>query len=601
MVIDVTGNNKGAKLGIRRAGSWCAVAMVLAASTSVHAGSRPAVVIPLHGAVDEFLVESFHTRWQKAASGTFKLTVDIEEGKEDEPAAEVTAGTPQVVLLDLHVDGGTLDSAIQLADAIHKLHDEGVQETAALVHKPGSAAGTLLALAADALYMAPGARLMPLDPKSFNASASEEAKKKLLDAVERYSARRPRLKTLYRALVDPALDVQAVELEGREGQTLFLTSTELRQRLSQGDTAIVSSTRVAKKSSLPELDATKAEAVHLSRDTLETIGAVATQLGITSADLRTLSQKGDRETAPAAPGQAEGEETVEPVVPPAIPDTGPVVVMPLTGMVGDGWEHSVERRLEDVEAMDPPPALLIFEMDTYGGKLMNAFEISNRIFDLRDVRTVVYVNRKAISAGAFISVSADEIIMHRGSTLGDCQIVTQGGEAVRSEKIDTVLRADFRKFCRGKYPIALAEAMVMQNYEVHECVTHDGKTEYLKGQTFKNLTPTERERYKTTKRIIDSQTLLTMTDTEAEKYGFSKGSVDSLSEVLEHYGVADREVVEMPMNWSESLVRTLDMVGPLLLTLGILGIIIELKTPGFGVFGLVGLALVMVWMFLIRQ
>ncbi|NQT50906.1 hypothetical protein HQ576_02585, partial [bacterium] len=295
----------------------------------------------------------------------------------------------------------------------------------------------------------------------------------------------------------------------------------------------------------------------------------------------------------AAVTAATGEDAGKPHAPGDLRKAGPVVVIPLTGMVGDGWQHSIERRLREAEKLKP--ALIIFEMDTYGGKLMNAFEISNTLFDIQQPRTVAFINRKAISAGAFIAVAADEIIMRHGSTLGDCQIVSQEGEAVRKEKLDTVLRADFRKFCRGKYPTALAEAMVMEDYEVYECVTADGKTEYVKGQDFDGLTPAERERFATTKKIIDNRTLLTMTDTEAQRYGFSQKSVRTLDEVLEHYGMAGREVVELPMNWSESLVRTLDMIGPLLLTLGILGIIIELKTPGFGVFGLAGLALVTVF------
>jgi membrane-bound serine protease (ClpP class) len=43
------------------------------------------------------------------------------------------------------------------------------------------------------------------------------------------------------------------------------------------------------------------------------------------------------------------------------------------------------------------------------------------------------------------------------------------------------------------------------------------------------------------------------------------------------------------------MVRWLDRVGPVLLTLGILGILIELKTPGFGVPGILGLVLVAVF------
>ncbi len=577
---------------MRKSPGWIALAFLAAASAAGGAASRPAAIIPLHGKVDEFLIESFHKRVRAALQpDKSKIVVDI-EGK-GKLKLDVTRQQVKVILLDLHTANGTLASALQLADAIHHLVDERSVETVALVHEPGSPATTLLALACDTLFVAKDAKLVPLDPATFDAPQPKGGKEKLLAALDRYSRRRPRLKLFFHALVDPALDVQAVEFEGREGQTLFLTTEDFRKRLAAKEEPVASSIRVARAGSLPTLDAAKAEQVGVSSATLATIGAVATRLNIAGRDLRTLKQAKVPGKGPGAAAE-EGEEGEKEHEPPPIPPTGPIVVIPLSGMVGDGWEHSIKRRLR--EAKELKAALLIFEIDTYGGKLMSAFEISNTLFDLREPRTVVFINRKAISAGAFIAVAAHEIIMRRGSTFGDCQVVGgQDGKAIRSEKLDTVLRADFRKYCRGKYPTALAEAMVMEDYEVYECVTHDGKTEYVKGQDFENLTATELERYKTTKKIIDGRTLLTMTDTEAKKYGFSKASVRDLDEVLEHYGVAGREVVTLPMTWSESFVRTLDVVGPILLTLGILGIIIELKTPGFGVFGLVGLGLITVF------
>ena len=107
----------------------------------------------------------------------------------------------------------------------------------------------------------------------------------------------------------------------------------------------------------------------------------------------------------------------------------------------------------------------------------------------------------------------------------------------------------------------------------------------------------ERERFATHKTIDDKETLVTMNATEALERGFSRATVQSREEVLELYGMAGRPVEVLDITWSEGIVRVLDALGPILLGLGILGIIIELKTPGFGVFGLVGITLVSIFFF----
>jgi len=552
-------------------------------------GARVAVCIPLRGRVDDFLVESFHKRVREATSRA------VVGGRDKDKAR---ARPADVLIFDLQTTTGALAPALGLADAIHKLHDRGL-ETAALVREPGSAANTLLAVACDRLFMAKRARLAPLDPAAFDPPVSSKGRKQLLEAVERYSARRPRLLPFYQALVDPALEVHAVVFENRQSQTAFYLGKDYKRLVASPPSPIIRSERVAAAGSAPKLTAADAERVGVSRGTMESAGTLAARMNIAGRDFTTLEQKGQAVAAKAAPGKARAEAKAQKRA--RIRPIGAgtkVVFIPLDGMVGDGMLHSVKRRVRELAELDA--ALVVFEIDTYGGKLSSALDIGDLIFDLPKPRTVAYVNDKAISAGALISVACDQIFMQAGSELGDCGVVTPTGEQVKSEKIDSYVRARFRKFCEGKYPGALAMAMVTQDLEVYELETHDGKTEYLTKKDYNNLSPEKLERYKNPNNprlIVSSDELLTMTDTEAKQFGFSRASVKSREEILELCGLADREIVVLDWNWSEKLVRTLDTIGPVLLMLGILGIIIELKTPGFGVFGAVGLALLGVFFF----
>jgi membrane-bound serine protease (ClpP class) len=91
--------------------------------------------------------------------------------------------------------------------------------------------------------------------------------------------------------------------------------------------------------------------------------------------------------------------------------------------------------------------------------------------------------------------------------------------------------------------------------------------------------------------VIDKGKLLTLTTTEALKLRVADVRADSLEAVLEYLELTGAEIRRPAVNWAEQLVRffTHPVLSSALITIGILGIIVELRTPGFGVPGAVGL------------
>ncbi|MCB2030105.1 MAG: hypothetical protein KDH18_16370, partial [Rhodoferax sp.] len=91
--------------------------------------------------------------------------------------------------------------------------------------------------------------------------------------------------------------------------------------------------------------------------------------------------------------------------------------------------------------------------------------------------------------------------------------------------------------------------------------------------------------------LIDKGKLLTLTTDEALKYKVADHRAETLEEALEKAGLAGAEVRRLQVNWAEELVRMLThpVVSSILITVAMLGIIIELRTPGFGVPGALGL------------
>jgi len=76
---------------------------------------------------------------------------------------------------------------------------------------------------------------------------------------------------------------------------------------------------------------------------------------------------------------------------------------------------------------------------------------------------------------------------------------------------------------------------------------------------------------------------------EAVNLGFSKKTVKDLDSLLAEYGMTRANVVEtFELVWSEKLVIFLDKIAPFLLMIGLAGLYVEIKTPGLGAPGLIG-------------
>jgi len=237
-------------------------------------------------------------------------------------------------------------------------------------------------------------------------------------------------------------------------------------------------------------------------------------------------------------------------------ERAPVYRIPVTGTVEMGLAPFVARALE--EAAGAGAAAAVLDIDTPGGRIDAAWEIIDAVRDA-GVQVVAYVNRRALSAGAMIALSADELYMRPGSTIGAATPVVGDGQRA-SEKMVSAMRSEFRALAeeRGFDP-AIAEAMVDENVAV-EGISEAGR-------------------------------LLTLTTVEAVDLGVAGAEVEDWADLVASLGLSDAPVHEVSPNWAERIVRLLTnpLLAPLLLSLGFMGLIIEIRTPTFGLAGAVGL------------
>ena len=263
--------------------------------------------------------------------------------------------------------------------------------------------------------------------------------------------------------------------------------------------------------------------------------------------------------------------------------TGEIRIIPISGEVSPAMASFIERAVESSQGA----SLVIFEMDTFGGRVDSALKIVDTISSL-SVPSVAWVKTKAISAGALIALSADSLYMAPGTTIGDCAPISVGkdGPQMLGEKFQSPLRAKFRALARKNgYSEALAESMVSEDLEI-VAFESGGRTEYMERQVYGDL----KEKPDHVRTVVRKGELLTMDDVEAGAFGFSKATVKSTAEVARALGKGEVSVTRIEPTWSEGLSGWILTFTPLLMIIGLGALYTEMKAPGFGVFGMVGLS-----------
>ena len=196
---------------------------------------------------------------------------------------------------------------------------------------------------------------------------------------------------------------------------------------------------------------------------------------------------------------------------------------------------------------------IIIEITTLGGRVDSALKMTEAIMN-SDIEVVVYVQNRAVSAGALITISADKIFMAPGSQIGAAE------PRPNDEKTVSFVKAEFGATAeaRGRRT-DVAEAMVDKNIEIEGLVA--------KGE------------------------ILSMKASQAKEFGYADAILDSREDVLEEMGWTDLDIVETEFSFAMRIAQfvTSYEVASLLLSIGTIAIIIELGTQGFGLPGIAGI------------
>ena len=260
----------------------------------------------------------------------------------------------------------------------------------------------------------------------------------------------------------------------------------------------------------------------------------------------------------------------------------------LSGDVEPVMNDFVRRAIS--QARQENPDYILFEINTFGGRLDAAFDIVDTILGIKDIKTIAVVKNKAISAGSLIALASNELYMMEGTTIGDCAPIVQGASGtpeIVGEKVQSPLRAKFRNLAqRNGYPELLSAAMVTPELEIYQLKNKDSVLT-IESKNYEHFSENEKKVWETPKVLVRAGELLTMTEKEALEFGFSKGTIASRKALEEKLSI--EKVSEVQEHSGEKVARFISAISGLLLILGFGALYMEFKTPGFGIFGIIGI------------
>jgi len=236
---------------------------------------------------------------------------------------------------------------------------------------------------------------------------------------------------------------------------------------------------------------------------------------------------------------------------------GDIIVVPLHGEVSPSLLTFLRRAVKMAESNQA--SAIVFDMNTYGGRLDTATDIVNALNQIK-VPTYTFINTNAGSAGALIAIATQHIYMAPVSAIGAAAPILSTGEdlpATAKEKTisywSALIRASATK--NGHNP-ELAEAFMNKDKEVKigDRIVHP----------------------KGTVLAINAQEAVVKAD---GKPLLAEGIVDSIADLTRRAGLKG-EVVTIEPTGFEQIAFWITALAPLLLLGGILGAYLEFKIPG---------------------
>ena len=277
-----------------------------------------------------------------------------------------------------------------------------------------------------------------------------------------------------------------------------------------------------------------------------------------------------------------------------------VYVIPIEGDIEPSLTIYVRRAINEAEKNNAD--YIIFEINTFGGRVDSALQITTLIGSMDNITTIAYVTFSpeglgvSWSAGALIAFSCNKIFMAPGTSIGAAAPVFQGKDGkmeMAPEKVVSAVRTQIAALAeKNSYSKSIAAAMVDDEIELKE-VYIDDKLEVLTPDEIKEIESSEPppHKIKIGKTLCPVGKLLSLTAGDMEKYNVSSGTVPERSGIIKRLGLSNYKIVKAEESPSDEIIRliTSSAIVGILISIGLIAAYVEISHPGFGIPGTIAI------------
>jgi membrane-bound ClpP family serine protease len=279
----------------------------------------------------------------------------------------------------------------------------------------------------------------------------------------------------------------------------------------------------------------------------------------------------------------------------------------LSGTIDGEMEEKLHRRVDWALARNAN--LLIFQLSCSGGDAKVAARMGQYLADLGDKRrpleTVAFVTNQAGNTAAFLALGCDKIVMQGEQKQGDTVIQPGGhlggfddyfsGAAFRNHpEAREAVREDLAAIAAKRHhPTVLAEGFASRELRIYGVVEkttpHNQERRYLRCISEEDYRADEAKdkRWRIVETVkprheADKDQYLTLNAQRARDLKLATDVVNSFEELCDHRGISPADVQTSGTDWIDTLTEFLrhPWTSAVLVMLGIMCLILELKMPG---------------------
>jgi membrane-bound serine protease (ClpP class) len=271
----------------------------------------------------------------------------------------------------------------------------------------------------------------------------------------------------------------------------------------------------------------------------------------------------------------------------ATPAAKRIAYVKIDGVIDPG-KAAYYRRAMDAAIAAKVDAVVV-HLTTPGGRVDSAEIITKTALAVPDdgPLTVAFVDHSSYSAGSLIAYAHKRIYLTEVATIGDIGVIMVGSDGKMEygpEKIETVIRTLLRSTAqKNGWNEAKLMKMTARNQDLYRFELKDGPAWVIEDDLPRFLAAHPEVKDEQKVLLLGEDRLLSYTAKEALADGMATGQVKDLDGLYRELGGDPKTVINLAPSTSEELSWTLGGYAPLLAALAVLFVILELKTPGIGI------------------